>query len=353
MWRESMLMDKEQIFQELDGERPNADQAAALMALAEGDTAAFLEGSETDGAPNAVTGAADGEPEGEDDKKQDEQQAGAAGAGTKQDEPGDKTPTDAELNADNAVILAKDGKHTIPFEKLTEARQSAQEWQQKAAELSQQLAAAQQRAQDGQAATKQEAQALADAADAAGVDLSLFGDFSEEGLAKGIAALVEQRANALVDAKLEQALAPLKQGEAAKATEAHYGAIYQAHPDADSIFESKELDDWIKSHPGYLQPAIRDVFANGGAQDVIDVFSRFKEATGKSAQQDGSAKAAAAAVLEKQKAQPPASLSDIPGAKAPTVNHFEQLAQLSGPDLAAALENLPREKVEEFLNRQM
>lgn len=348
-------MDKEQIFQELDGERPNADQAAALMALAEGDTAAFFEGSETGSEPAAAAGAADGEPKGEDDKKQDEQQAGAADAGTQQDDQAGKKPTDAELNADNAVILAKDGKHTIPFEKLTEARQSAQEWQQKANELQQQLAAAQQRAEAGVTATKQEAQALADAADAAGVDLSLFGDFSEEGLAKGISELVEKRANELVDAKLEKALAPLKQSEAAKATEAHYGAIYQAHPDADSIFESKELDDWIKSHPGYLQSALRDVFANGGTQDVIDLFDRFKEATGKSEQQSGAgaAKAAAAAVLDKQKAQPPASLSDIPGAKAPTVNHFEQLAQLSGPDLAAALENLPKDKVEEFLNRQM
>lgn len=348
-------MDKDQIFQELDGERPNADQAAALMALAEGDTDAFFEGSETGSEPAAAAGAADGEPKGEDDKKQDEQQAGAADAGTQQDDQAGKKPTDAELNADNAVILAKDGKHTIPFEKLTEARQSAQEWQQKANELQQQLAAAQQRAEAGVTATKQEAQALADAADAAGVDLSLFGDFSEEGLAKGISELVEKRANELVDAKLEKALAPLKQSEAAKAAEAHYGAIYQAHPDADSIFESKELDDWIKSHPGYLQSALRDVFANGGTQDVIDLFDRFKEATGKSEQQSGAgaAKAAAAAVLDKQKAQPPASLSDIPGAKAPTVNHFEQLAQLSGPDLAAALENLPKDKVEEFLNRQM
>ncbi|MFG9976450.1 hypothetical protein ACG3QR_32335, partial [Pseudomonas aeruginosa] len=34
-----------------------------------------------------------------------------------------KTPDAKELNAENAVILAKDGKHTIGYEKLVEARQ--------------------------------------------------------------------------------------------------------------------------------------------------------------------------------------------------------------------------------------
>ena len=31
-------------------------------------------------------------------------------------------PDESQLNAENAVVLAKDGKHTIPFERLADAR---------------------------------------------------------------------------------------------------------------------------------------------------------------------------------------------------------------------------------------
>ena len=35
---------------------------------------------------------------------------------------------ESQLNAENAVILAKDGKHTIPYDKLVEARNGEKEW---------------------------------------------------------------------------------------------------------------------------------------------------------------------------------------------------------------------------------
>ena len=64
-------------------------------------------------------------------------------------------PDESQLNAENAVVLAKDGKHTIPFERLADARKGEQEWKQKfedaQVQLAQLQANAQQRIDNGQA----------------------------------------------------------------------------------------------------------------------------------------------------------------------------------------------------------
>ena len=54
---------------------------------------------------------------------------------------------ESQLNAENAVVLAKDGKHTIPFERLADARKSEQEWKQKFEDAQVQLAQLQANAQ--------------------------------------------------------------------------------------------------------------------------------------------------------------------------------------------------------------
>ncbi len=70
---------------------------------------------------------------------------------------------ESQLNAENAVIVAKDGKHTIPYDKLVEARNGEKEWKQKFEDAQNQLSqlqtAAQERQDNGQAATVQDNQA--------------------------------------------------------------------------------------------------------------------------------------------------------------------------------------------------
>jgi hypothetical protein len=123
--------------------------------------------------------------------------------------PGSVTP-DAEPVADAntpesaepaPVILAKDGVHTIPFEKLAEAREAEKHWKAQAeareTELQALRAEAQARADAGQAPTKTDnAVAAATAAIESGADPEIFGDFSEAALAAGI--------NKLVAAKVEE-----------------------------------------------------------------------------------------------------------------------------------------------------
>lgn len=238
-----------------------------------------------------------------------------------------------------APISSKSGAYTIPFEKLTQARQErdtfkAENEQLKAqlaqltAAQAQNLAAAQAQAQGradaGQAPTEADKNlAVAQAAAEQGADMDLFGDFSEEAIAKGVSTLVEQHAAALVDAKLEEALAPYRQREAQSAAKAHQQAILAAHKDAGEIYESAEFKKWVGDQPGYARAAIEHALANGETKDVIEVFSTFKAATGKTSTTDVVNKA-----LEGAKTQPPVSLSEMPGA--PSTSDAERVAALSG-----------------------
>lgn len=247
-----------------------------------------------------------------------------------------------------APIASKSGEYTIPYEKLTSARTERDQYKAEAAQLREQLAsltaaqasnfaAAQQQAQTradaGQAPTQADSNlALAQAAAAQGVDVAIFGDFSEEGIANGVAQLVEQRASALVDAKLNAALAPLREREAQSAVNAHQQAIYGAHPDADEVYESSEFKAWMGSQPSYARAAIEYTLANGTAQQVVEVFSTFKGATGKGTPADAVSKA-----LAKAQQQPPMSLSELPGASASGNGDAERVAALAG-DPAALLD---------------
>lgn len=250
-----------------------------------------------------------------------------------------------------APIASKSGEYTIPYEKLTSARTERDQYKAEAAQLREQLAsltaaqasnfaAAQQQAQTradaGQAPTQADSNlALAQAAAAQGADVAIFGDFSEEGIANGVAQLVAQmeaRANARVEEKVNAALAPLREREAQSAVNAHQQAIYGAHPDADEVYESSEFKAWMGSQPSYARAAIEYTLANGTAQQVVEVFSTFKGATGKGTPADAVSKA-----LAKAQQQPPMSLSELPGASASGNGDAERVAALAG-DPAALLD---------------
>ena len=288
--------------------------------------------------------------------------------------PTDASPQPAaqpepELTPENAVILAKDGKHTISYDKLVQARETARAAQTEAQTLAAQLQAAQQqladlqaqaqaRADAGQAPTATDNQvAAAQAAIDAGADPALFGDFSEEALAKGITKLVEQQVAArmaAIDAKLK----PIEQQAATDATTAHFNAIYSAHPDADSIVESQEFAVWKGAQPAVVRAALDRAMEKGSSTDVIEVFSAFKAATqqqsppaaGKGAMTPAEA---AKAAIAKASAPIPASLSDIPGGRVAGTNVFEAMDTMNSHELLAATSNMTDEQIEAWLNAQI
>lgn len=293
----------------------------------------------------------------------------AAAPAPTDDSPQPAAQPEPELTAENAVITAKDGKHTISYDKLVQAREAARAAQTEAQMLAAQLQAAQQqladlqaqaqaRADAGQAPTATDNQvAAAQAAIDAGADPALFGDFSEEALAKGITKLVEQQVAArmaAIDAKLK----PIEQQAATDATTAHFNAIYSAHPDADSIVESQEFAVWKGAQPAVVRAALDQALEKGSSTDVIEVFSAFKAATqqqsppaaGKGAMTPAEA---AKAAIAKAAMPVPASLSDIPGGRVAGTNVFEAMDTMNSHELLAATSNMTAEQIEAWLNAQI
>lgn len=257
------------------------------------------------------------------DANADDVPAAAAPEGQDEQEAGN-----AETEVEGAPILSKSGAYTIPYQKLAEAREARKVAQDRVAQLEQQVAEltgaqrqnlaavqadAQDRANAGQAQTAADANlAAATRAITEGVDLSIFGDFSEEDLAKGVAEL-NRRAMETVRAELHETirreLAPLRAQEAKTATTSHYDAIYGAHKDADEIVESAEFAAWRDRQPAFAKAGIEHAMTKGGAQDVIEVFDAFR-ATKPPQPNTSTARTAPEAPARRV----PNSLSDVPGA---------------------------------------
>ena len=308
------------------------EQAAAALAAGEGDTSAELENGGTPDAATVTDDAATGED---------------AGTTTEAGDPA------------NAVVLARDGKHTIPYETLVKHREGEQHWKAQAEAAQQQLAElqaqAQARADAGTAPTKADNMlATAEAAIESGADVGIFGDFSEEALAKGIATLVEQQVQARVNAALE----PLATKQAKDAAAAHYDAIYSKHPDADSIAQSSEFAAWVNAQPSAVRNAYWGLFnphTGGTAEEIVEVFDAFKAASTPNPNTPAAAdpKAAASAAVAAAKATPPASLSSIPGARVEGASELDRAAEMSGPDMLAATANMSPAQIEAWLDRQI
>lgn len=266
---------------------------------------------------------------------------------------------------EGAPIASKSGGYTIPYEKLTEARtardsaiaerdqlraQLEQMTAAQAATLQQAQAEAQARADAGKAPTQADQNlAAATSLVQSGTDASLFGDFSEEGIASGI--------EKLVAARVEAALAPQREAQArdqaVSAEQAHTQKILDAHKDAFEVAESKEFANWKSGQPGYMQAAIDRTLQAGSAQDVIDLLGQFKQvhaATAGAATGDPTA-AAVAKALADAKTAPPVSLSSLPGA-APAGTEAERAAALASDPVALLeyMSSLPRDRQTSLMN---
>jgi hypothetical protein len=333
---------------EANGGKASPELAAQLLEQAlNGDTATAEEGSQP--AATQVQTEATPPTEGEGNT----QNAGAQAQQQQLDE--------SQLNAENAVVLAKDGKHTIPFEKLVEARSQGQEWKQKFDEAQQQLAhlraEAQQRQEEGQAATLQDNQAnLAQQAIDRGVDPAIFGDFSEKDLAAGIQKLVDDRVAQMVDQRVNAALSPMHQQQQISAEQAHFNEIFTAHPDAESIVESQEFGNWISKQPSIVQSAYQTVLDQGNAAQVVELLGLYKAETQstQAAQPNNDAVMAAAQQAVKQAQTPvPHSLTDLPAGSPAGVSRDDRVAAMSPAQMLEEMSNWSPEQVEQFMDRRV
>lgn len=335
------------------------EQARQALALAEsGDTGITPDNG---GAPTATPATEPTSTEGADTKTQ-QQNTDTGTTGTS------STSATEVVDPTKAVILARDGKHTIPYERLEQARQGEQHWKAQAEAAQQRLAElqaqAQARADAGQAATTTDNMAAqAQAAIDAGEDAGLFGDFSEEALKAGIEKLVNQQVAAQVAAQvaltkteMAKAMEPIQAKHATDAATAHYEAIYKAHPNADSLVQSQEFAAWVDAHPSAVRDAYWQLFdpeKGGTAAQIVEVFDAFKNATEKTSPTAADPKAAARAATQAVRAEPPSSLSAIPGARVEGQTATDAMAAMSGNELSRAMESMSPDQIEAWLNRKL
>lgn len=333
-------MNQEEFFQanQVDGQLTDA-QMGEMLSLAEGDTGSKQPES---GEPSTTSNATEA----------------ATTVETADETQGDapKVVEGAPVEDLTPVLLAKDGVHTIDYQKLVDAREGEKTWKAAAEAAQQQLAAlqaqAQQRADDGAAPTAADgAVATATAAIESGVDPEIFGDFSEQAIAKGIQKLVSSGLDAL-RSELNQVVAPIKATNEKTAIEVHTNTIYDAHPDADSIAESAELSGWINKQPSFVRDGYKAVLAQGTASQVVELFSAFKDATGKTAATPGKTDVAAAAkaAIANARQAPPTSLSEIPAASAAHHDEAAAMLEMSSASLSSRFEGKTPEQIHQLMN---
>lgn len=280
--------------------------------------------------------------------------AAPAPAATAPAEPPAKVEPPAPSPAAAPVLLAKDGVHTIPYETLEQTRLQAQQAQEEAARL---------RAENEALKAKTSTPAPTPEP-APAVDADLFGDYSEAAMAQGVSKLVQAAVAPLlkeVESLKGQLGQAEKQAEVDAAT-AHWNALYKAHPDLDSITQSKELQAWIAAKPRLEQKVLNLTLQDGETAEIVEMFDRYKQETGitqrpaattppkATSAADAAAKAAADAVAA-ARTKPPTSLSEIP---AGTAAHHDPAAALLEMTPSAAMgvfEGKTPEQINALLNK--
>ncbi len=247
--------------------------------------------------------------------------------------PPEPLPAEAPQPTPEPVVLAKDGVHTIPFEKLEEARQQAQHWARVAAEKDAEIARLAAAVQvPNQPATEETTTPTSEEV--------TFGDYSDEDMKKGVQAVasaVVAKAVAEINAKFEPVLAPIKEQAQNAALEAHFKALTDANPDHNEIVTGQPLQDWIEKQPSFVRDQYKAVFERGTADQVIELVSTFKSQSG-IGQTNAAAPAAAAAqkareAIANAKVARPTSLTDIPAGSQAHHDEAEAIREMTSTGL--------------------
>ena len=130
---------------------------------------------------------------------------------------------------------------------------------------------------DGDGTTSPEGDDTDDAAEA-------INEFTTEypSLEKPIKAIAEKMAKKIIDAKLNELQPQLNDlteranVEDSAVNEDHFSSIKVAHPDFEQIRDSGRLDAWIDKQESFVKYGFQKVIASGTADEIIDMFNRFK-----------------------------------------------------------------------------
>lgn len=267
-------------------------------------------------------------------------------------------PVQAPAAEKQPVILAKDGVHTIPFEKLEEARQDGQQWKKTATDLQAQVETYAAQLAEFKAKTEAGVKAT-EPAPVAGTEEVDFGDYSDEAIRAAVEKLVDMRvqaATAGIESKIATTLEPIQKQKAVDALDEHFSAIANAHADFETVVVSKEMTDWIEKQPSFVRDGYKAVIEKGTAPQVIELLDSYKQSTGMpaaAATGKPDVAAAAKAAIDKAQSKPPTSLTEIPSGSAVAHDPAEAIQQMSGAGLMSMFENKTPEQINALLARSL
>ena len=248
-----------------------------------------------------------------------------------------------DAGEEEPVVVAKDGKTTIPFSELQEARQRAKEASELAARLQAELEAMKKpeppkQDEPPQKTVKDLRREAREALISGDMEKSADLDAQADEL---LIAQAEARAMKLVE--------PVKKSAEEQAEKAFYDAIRAVHPDFEQLIESGKIEAWIKSQPKIVQKAYMDVYESGTASEAIELLNMVK-GTVKEPEPD---KEAAKAKIAKAKAKPPASLSDVPASSTANVDEAEAMLEMDGLSLVNKFAGKSPDQINDMLARIM
>jgi len=255
-----------------------------------------------------------------------------------------------EVEAEEApAVLARDGKHTIPFEELQSAREQARYWQ---AQAEQAQAAAQSQAQ--QPANPEKVVDLKELRrqirDAWMMD---DGETADSLQAEADAEILRQ-AEARALNVVTQREAEYQRQASERAVIAAEAAAHQAYPFLNHNLPNA---DWkaIAQVKGLVQ-----MYMDNGSSPVdainsavADVVPQYVKTSPQPQQSDQSVQSRAAAAMAKAKTKTPISMSSIPSSANPPSDEAAAINEMNVESLHDKFMNLPRERILELMAKQM
>jgi len=255
---------------------------------------------------------------------------------------------EAEGQAEEAVVLAKDGKHTIPFDELQKARDAAAFWQAQAEEAKQ---AIQQKReafeQSQQVDLKSLRKQLRDATLLNDEDLidDLESQIDAE-LVRVAQATAQQQFSAAMAAANEQA-EQRAITSTAESLIAKYPALDHTKPTANA--EAIAVVQALSAMYANDRPratALSDAVAKVASMFGMDGGSQTDLS-------DAAAKADKVIAVAKAKPKVPSSMASIPSAPTPPTDEMQAIGQMSPQQMQDKMMEMPREKILALLARQM
>lgn len=349
-----MSQTTEQYFEEHqqeDGTLPPEAMAALLTGDdTNGDTLNTIEEDGKQPEPVATDDVDDADKEKVDDPPVDPEQA-----------TDDDPPAEPE---EKPVIMAKDGVHTIEYEKLEEAREKAKLYKEKSESQDEKINSLQETV-DALTAAKEDP--TDDGAAQEAIEALKDLQDNDPEVYKAVQAMLEAKDKTFDDKltdledRLAKALEPIQESAEDNAVDSHFNDIFEAHNDHEELLvEDGPVDQWIAKQPSFMQTSMNAVMENGGTQDVIDLVTQYKDAnpveTPPEKASDSDAKeiadkAAEAVKAAKEKTTVPNSLSEVPAGTKAHHDENEALLNMNGQKQIQKFANMSSNDILENLSR--